>query len=264
MIDNDLRPASKGRLWRRLVPLALLIVGLVMFFALGLDEYISFDRLHEDRQVLLDFVAARGVLAVILYLVCYATVIAFSVPGGAFMTITGGFLFGTLAGTVYAIIAATVGALALYLAARFAFAEMLRAKAGPAVRKMEAGFRENALSYLLVLRLIPVFPFWLVNLVPALLGVPLRIYLIGTFIGIIPGTFIYSSVGNGLGAVFAAGKRPDVNLIFTPEILLPIIGLALLALAPVAYKKFFPKRFAKLKSNAGDGEGTPGAGGSGG
>ncbi len=203
----------------------------------------------------MEYVAAHGVLAVILFLIFYAVVIAFSLPGGAFMTITGGFLFGTFAGTVYTVLAATAGASVLYLAARFALGDLLRAKAGPAVRKMEAGFRENALSYLLALRLIPVFPFWLVNLVPALLGVPFRVYLIGTFFGIIPGTLVYTSIGNGLGAVFAAGGRPDLNLIFTPEILLPIIGLALLALIPVAYKKVFPKRFARLKSNAADGDG---------
>ena len=261
MTENDCRPAPKGRPWRRALPLALLAVGLITFFAFGLDDYVSFDKLGKHREALVEFVAARGVLAVILYLVCYVAVIAFSLPGGAFMTITGGFLFGALAGTVYAVLAATIGALALYLAARFAFGDLLRAKAGPAVRKMEAGFRENALSYLLALRLIPVFPFWLVNLVPALLGVPFRVYLIGTFVGIIPGTFIYASVGDGLGTVFAAGKRPDIGLIFMPEILLPVIGLALLALAPVAYKKVFPKKFARLKSDAADGDGAGGPGG---
>ncbi len=254
MTENDSGSVPKRRLWRRILPLALLAVGLIAFFAFGLHNYLSFDKLHQHRETLVEFVAAHGVLAVILYLLCYATVIAFSLPGGAIMTITGGFLFGPLAGTVYTILAATVGASVLFLAARTALGDLLRAKAGPAVRKMEAGFRENALSYLLFLRLIPVFPFWLVNLVPALLGVPFRVYLIGTFFGIIPGCFVYSSVGNGLGTVFAAGGRPDINLIFTPEILLPIIGLALLALIPVAYKKFFPKRFARLRSNAADGD----------
>ena len=261
MTENDCRPAPKGRPWRRILPLALLAAGLIAFFAFGLDDYVSFDKLNEHREVLVEFVAAHAVLAVILYMVCYVAVIAFSLPGGAFMTITGGFLFGALAGTVYAVLAATIGALALYLAARFAFGDLLRAKAGPAVRKMEAGFRENALSYLLALRLIPLFPFWLVNLVPALLGVPFRVYLIGTFFGIIPGTFIFASVGNGLGTVFAAGERPDIDLIFMPEILLPIIGLALLALAPVAYKKYFPKKFARLKRNAADGDGPAGSSG---
>ncbi len=255
MTENDSGSVPKGRLWRRILPLALLAVGLIAFFAFGLHNYLSFDKLHQHRETLVEFVAAHGVLAVILYLLCYATVIAFSLPGGAIMTITGGFLFGTLAGTVYTVLAATVGASVLFLAARTALGDLLRAKAGPAVRKMEAGFRENALSYLLALRLIPLFPFWLVNLVPALLGVPFRVYLIGTFFGIIPGCFVFASVGNGLGTVFAAGRTPDINIIFAPEILIPIIGLALLALAPVAYKKYFPKRFARLKSNAADGDG---------
>ncbi len=255
MTENDSGSVPKGRPWRRFLPLILLALGLIAFFAFGLHDYLSFDKLHQHRETLVEFVAAHGVLAVILYLLCYATVIAFSLPGGAIMTIAGGFLFGTLAGTVYTVLAATVGASVLFLAARTALGDLLRAKAGPAVRKMEAGFRENALSYLLALRLIPVFPFWLVNLVPALLGVPFRVYLIGTFFGIIPGCFVYSSVGNGLGTVFAAGGRPDINLIFTPEIFIPIIGLALLALIPVAYKKYFPKRFARLKSNAADGDG---------
>jgi uncharacterized membrane protein YdjX (TVP38/TMEM64 family) len=233
----------------------LLAVGLIAFFAFGLHNNLSFDNLHQHRETLVEYVAAHGVLAVTLYLLCYATVIAFSLPGGAIMTITGGFLFGTLAGTVYTVVAATVGASVLFVAARTALGDLLRAKAGPAVRKMEAGFRENALSYLLALRLIPVFPFWLVNLVPALLGVPFRVYLIGTFFGIIPGCFVFASVGNGLGTVFAAGGTPDRNIIFAPEFLLPIIGLALLALIPVAYKKFFPKRFARLRSNAADGDG---------
>ena len=108
---------------------------------------------------------------------------------------------------------------------------------GTAARRMEAGFKANALSYLLFLRLVPVFPFWLVNLVPAFLGVPLRTYAIGTLIGIVPGSAVYCSVGNGLGAVFDAGGRPDLGIIFKPEILGPIIGLAVLSLVPIIYKR---------------------------
>ncbi|MEE9291131.1 MAG: TVP38/TMEM64 family protein, partial [Alphaproteobacteria bacterium] len=110
MTEHDCRPAPKGRPWRRALPLALLALGLIAFFAFGLDDYVSFDKLDMHREALVEFVAANGVLAVILYLVCYATVIAFSLPGGAFMTITGGFLFGTWAGTVYTVVAATAGA----------------------------------------------------------------------------------------------------------------------------------------------------------
>ena len=149
-----------------------------------------------------------------------------------------GFRFGAVSGTIYGIGGATVGATGLFLAARTALGEPLRARAGPSLHRLEQGFRKNALSYLLFLRLIPLFPFWLVNLVPAFLGVPLRTYVIGTAIGIIPGCFVYASVGNGLGAVFDAGETPDLGIIFKPDILIPIVGLAILALLPIAYKRF--------------------------
>jgi uncharacterized membrane protein YdjX (TVP38/TMEM64 family) len=135
------------------------------------------------------------------------------------------------------VIAATVGATIVFLIARTALGDSLRRKAGPGMRRMEAGFRESAFNYLLFLRLIPLFPFWLVNLVPALLGVPLTTYVAATLLGIIPGGLVYASVGNGLGALFDAGGRPDLGIIFEPEIILPILGLAVLAILPVAYKK---------------------------
>jgi uncharacterized membrane protein YdjX (TVP38/TMEM64 family) len=166
----------------------------------------------------------------------YAAVIALSVPGGAVLTITGGFLFGIVAGSLYVVIAATLGATIVFLIAKSALGDALRAKAGPRIRRMEEGFRQDALSYLLVLRLIPLFPFWLVNIVPAFLGVPVRTYVLGTAIGIIPGSLVYASVGNGLGAVFDAGQTPDLGIIFKPAILLPIVGLAVLALLPIAYR----------------------------
>ena len=132
---------------------------------------------------------------------------------------------------------ATAGATVLFLAARYAFADYLRAKAGPAIRRMERGFNENALSYLLFLRLVPVFPFFLVNLAPAFLGVRLGTYVVATAIGIVPGTVVYALVGDGLGAVLDAGLRLDAGIIFQPRFLAPIVGLALLALLPIAYKK---------------------------
>ena len=237
MTENDSRPAAKGWSARRFAPLVVLAAGLVAFFAFGLDDYASCKALRDHREVLLQFAAGLGALAALLFMASYALVIAFSVPGGSVMTIAGGFFFGTIAGTVYVVIAATVGATALFLAARTALGDALRAKAGPAMKKMEAGFRKNALNYLLFLRLVILFPFWLVNLVPALLGVPLGTYVLATFIGIIPGTFIYASFGAGLGAAFDAGEC-DIGMILTPDVLIPIAGLALLALLPVAYKKF--------------------------
>ncbi len=231
------RTAKKGRLLYRLAPLAILGVGLALFFALGLDRFVGLDALREHRDWLADQVEDSPLLAGLAFVAIYALVVAFSIPGGALLTVTAGFLFGTVPAAVCVVIGATLGATGLFLAARTALGDVLRAKAGPALRRMEEGFRENALNYLLVLRLIPLFPFWLVNLVPAFLGISLRVYVIGTFFGIIPGTFVYASLGNGLGAILDAGDTPDLRIIFTPEILIPILGIAILALLPVVYKK---------------------------
>jgi uncharacterized membrane protein YdjX (TVP38/TMEM64 family) len=222
---------------KRFLPLALLLLAIVAAFGLGLDDYVSFEQLERNRAQLLAFVERHPLLAPLVFMLIYAAVIALSIPGGAILTMAGGFLFGVTAATCYVVIAATCGATVVFLIARTALGDSLRHKAGPAMRRMEAGFRENALSYLLFLRLIPVFPFWLVNLVPAFLGVPLRTYVLATLVGIIPGSLVYASVGNGLGAVFEAGGRPDLGIIFKPEIILPLIGLAVLAILPVAYKK---------------------------
>ncbi|MDQ2695879.1 MAG: TVP38/TMEM64 family protein [Pseudomonadota bacterium] len=230
--------AKPGFSLKRLLPLLILIAGLVLFLALGLHNYISFNTLQEHRETLAGWVEEHAVLAGLGYLLVYAAVIAFSLPGGAVMTITGGFLFGLWLGTALSVVGATIGAVLVFLAARTGLGEPLRARAGPLLRKMEDGFRDNALSYLLVLRLIPIFPFWAVNLVPAFLGVDLRTYIIGTFFGIIPGSFVYTSVGSGLGVILDAGQKPDLGLIFRPEILLPLVGLAVLALIPVIYKKY--------------------------
>ena len=223
---------------KRLLPLGLLLLAILAAFGLGLDDYISFEQLERNRAQLLALVDRHPVLAPLAFMLVYAAVIALSVPGGAILTVAGGFLFGVGAGTCYVVIAATAGATVVFLIAKTALGDSLRQKAGPAMRRMEAGFRDNALNYLLFLRLVPLFPFWLVNLVPAFLGVPLRTYVVATCIGIIPGSLVYASVGNGLGAVFEAGGTPDLGIIFRPQIMLPIVGLAILAILPVAYKKF--------------------------
>lgn len=229
--------AKKGFSLGRLVPILILLAGLAAFFLFGLDDYVSFDVLRDNRANLLDLVARYGIVAGLCFIGVYALVAAFSIPGGALLTITGGFLFGPVFGTIYVVIGATLGASALFLAARYAFADLLRAKAGAAIRKMEDGFRENAFNYLLLLRLVPLFPFFVVNLVPAFLGVTLRTYVVATFIGIIPGSFVYALVGNGLGAIFDRGEVPDLGAIFQPQFLAPILGLAVLAVIPVVYKK---------------------------
>jgi uncharacterized membrane protein YdjX (TVP38/TMEM64 family) len=186
------------------------------------------------------------VLAVFTFIVIYTAVTALSIPGAVWITLAGGFIFGFWQGVIYVVFAATCGAVLIFLAARYAFADYFHAKAGPAIIRMEDGFRKNALSYLLFLRLVPVFPFWLVNLVPALLGVQLRTYIIGTFFGIIPGSLVFTWVGSGLGAVLDRGEMPNIGIIFEPVVLFPIIGLSLLSIAPVLYKRYRAPRSENL------------------
>ncbi len=221
---------------KRLLPLLILVAGLGLFFAFDLGQYLSWDALAEHQDWLQGQIAEYGLLANLIFIAIYAVSTAFSVPLGWVLTVVGGFLFGTIAAAISVIVGATLGAVCLFLAARYALFDVLHAKAGPALLKMEQGFKENALSYLLFLRLVPLFPFWLVNLVPALLDVPLKIFVIATAIGIIPGTFVFASVGNGLGEILAAGDTPDASVILNPHVLIPILGLAALALIPVFYK----------------------------
>ncbi len=228
----------------RMLPAAVLVTGLVLFFALGLDRYFDFEMLQEHRNWLMGKVEELGLLAIGLYTLLYMTLTAFSIPFGGIMTIAAGFFFGTVVAASCAVIGGTLGAIIVFLAARTAIGELLRAKAGSALKRMEAGFRENAFNYLLMLRLIPIFPFWLINLVPAFLGVPLRTYAVATFMGVIPGALVYASLGNGLGAVLDAGERPNFEILLKPAVLFPLLALAVLALLPVVYKKIKGRRAA--------------------
>jgi uncharacterized membrane protein YdjX (TVP38/TMEM64 family) len=227
---------------RRLLPLLILSAIAVAAYALGLHRYLDLAQIEAHRESLKALVAARPLVTAIGFVLAYTVAIAISLPGGAILTILGGFLFGTVLGAGLAVVGATAGAALLFLIARTSLGEPLRRRAGPWLARMEAGFRDNALSYLLVLRLVPLFPFWLVNIVPAFLGVPLRTYVLATALGIIPGSLVYASVGNGLGAVLDAGGRPDLGIILSPPILLPLLGLALLALIPVVYKRWQTRR----------------------
>jgi uncharacterized membrane protein YdjX (TVP38/TMEM64 family) len=239
-------PAPRPKpLWLRVLPLALLCAGFAAFFALGWHHHISFDTIRMHRGMLIDWVGRWGMLAVFAYVAGYAAMAAFSIPGGALATIAGGYLFGLWLGAAASVLGATLGAVAVFLAARTALGDFLRAKTGGALKRMEEGFRRDAFSYLLVLRLVPIFPFWLVNLVPAFCGVSLRTYALATLIGIVPGSLVFASVGSGLGALLDRGETPDLKIVFQWNILLPILGLALLALLPVLVKRIQARRAAR-------------------
>lgn len=241
MSDRDCgKPTSEDapprRSLFRFAPVAVLVGGLVLVFAFDLHDLISLSALHEHREDLTGFVADNLVAAAAAFMAIYAIATALSVPGGAVLTLVGGFLFGVVIGGMLVVVAATIGAVGVFLAARTALGDSLRRRSGGWLKRLEGGFRRNAFSYLLTLRLIPLVPFWLVNLAPAFFGVPLSTFVITTVLGIIPGTIVYVGVGNGLGATLDAGEDPDLGIILDPEILLPLLGLALLSLLPLAYR----------------------------
>ncbi len=222
--------------------IVLMVLAVGSVFVFGLDDFLSFEMLKTHRQTALDWYAQNHILAVLVFIVGYGVTVALSVPGAVWLSLAGGFLFGTVPATLYVVLAATLGALGIFLIARYVLFDFCHEKMGDTGKKMEKGFQDNALSYLLVLRLIPIFPFWLVNLVPALLGVPARTFVIGTFFGIIPGTAVFCSIGSGLGAIIDKGEMPDLNIIFQPQIFGPLLGLGALALLPVAYKRLKASR----------------------
>lgn len=247
-MSNAHQIAAKSPVWKRVLPLAILAAAFIAFFAAGGGKFISLDALAENRTALADWTAANPFVAGLAYMCLYALATAASLPIGTVLTLAGGFIFGTWIGGSLTVIGATIGATLLFLAARNALADYFRERIGAALGKMRDGFEQNAFSYILALRLAPVFPFFVVNVAPALAGASLKAYVAATALGIIPGTFVYASVGAGLGAVFAAGQEPNLGVIFEWKVVLPLVFLALLSLAPIIYKKVSGKRLNKAAS----------------
>ena len=233
-INRRRQPFNIKRLW----PIGVLAIGFGLFFLLGLDHYLTFESLRQNRAWLLEQVQHHAAATAIAYIAIYIGSVAFSLPGGALLTVVGGFLFGQLVGVAYVVIGASTGATALFLIAKTTVGDALEARMGPWLKKMEAGFQKNAFNYLLAMRLIPLFPFFVVNLVPAFLGVRLQTYILATVIGIVPGTFVLVQVGVGLGSIFESGEELSLANAFTTDIVLALIGLAILSLLPILYKKF--------------------------
>lgn len=228
---------SAGGIARRLPLIAILIVAGIGAFTLR--DTLTFEALRDNREALLAFRDANYALTVLLFMLSYVLIVAFSLPGATIATLTGGFLFATFPGALFNVTAATIGATLIFLAARWGLGERLAAKmeAGEGtVKRIKDGIDENQWSMLFLIRLVPAVPFFVANLVPALVGVPLNRFVISTFLGIIPGGVVYTSVGAGLGQVFERGETPNLGIIFEPQILLPLLGLCLLALLPILIK----------------------------
>ncbi len=227
----------RSQVLRYLPLIAIAIVALVGAFTLR--DYLSFEALRENRDMLIAFRDANYLLTALAFMGFYVVIVAFSLPGATLATLTGGFLFGLFPGALFNVAAATVGACAIFLAARWGLGERLSARldAGDgAVKRIKDGIRQNELSVLFLMRLVPAVPFFVANLIPALVGVSLPRFAFTTFFGIIPGGVVYTWVGAGLGEVFARGETPDLGIIFEPQILGPIIGLCLLAALPILLK----------------------------
>lgn len=225
---------------RRLAPLLAIGVAAVLGFVF-LRDYLSFQALADNREALIAWRDANYLTAVLVFMAVYIAVVAFSLPGAAVMTLGGGFLFGLFPGVFFIVTAATLGAIAIFLAAKFGLGDMLSKKIDAntgVIGKMYDGLRENEISFLFLMRLVPAFPFFAANLVPALMGISLRNFAFTTFFGIMPGSAVYTWVGSGLGEVFARGEAPSLGIIWEPQILGPILGLCALAAMPIILKQF--------------------------
>lgn len=228
----------------RYLPLAAIAIGAgAGWYFLG--DHLSFEALRDNREALIGFRDANYLLTVLIFMAGYVVVTAFSLPGAALATLTGGFLFATFPGAFFNVVSATIGAVAIFQAARWGFGERLSAKldaSDGAVKKIKDGIEENQWSMLFFIRLVPAVPFFIANLVPSFLNVPLYRFVVSTFFGIIPGTVVYTSVGAGLGEVFERGETPNLGIIFEPHILLPLLGLVALSLVPVLVKAIRGKK----------------------
>jgi uncharacterized membrane protein YdjX (TVP38/TMEM64 family) len=232
--DGTDAQAARRRLWRWL-PLAILVLGTLLFFAF-FDRNAGVMKLQKYHQDLAVYVAAHYLSALLIYAGLYIAFVAFSLPGAVWLTIAGGYLLGALPAAIVTVIAATIGAVLVFLAARSSLGAFLHEKAGPWLGKVERGFAENQWSYLLVMRLVPVVPFFIANLIPAFLGVSLGVFVITTVLGIIPATLVYSWAGAGIGGLLHSGTELTWHNVLNPQIKLALTGLAILAALPIAVK----------------------------
>jgi uncharacterized membrane protein YdjX (TVP38/TMEM64 family) len=259
-------PGLRGK--ARLLPLLFLVAALVAVFASNGRGYIlvQLEELIARRDELKAYVAAHEVRALGLYMAIYVLVVALSVPGAVFLTLFSGFLFGWFIGGLATVVAATAGAVIVFLIASTSVGDVLVRRAGARLRRLADGFREDAFIYLLFLRLVPAFPFWLVNLGPAVFGVSLKTFTLATAIGIVPGTFAFAFVGAGLDSAIAAQKAAKqaclaaggtdcylriLKALVTPQLLFGLGALGLVALVPIAARRWFVRRLGPLDAERG-------------
>lgn len=225
---------------KRMMPLAVILVaaGLGLVF---LRDVLSFEALAANRDALEAFRDSNYALTVLVFMAVYTVIVAFSLPGATIATLAGGFLFATFPGVIFNVTAATAGATIIFLAAKAGLGDRMAARMDASqgrLQMIKEGLDRDQWSILFVIRLVPLIPFFVANLLPALVGVPLHRFVISTFLGIIPGGIVYTSVGAGLGTVLDRGETPDLGIIFEPHVLLPLLGLAALSVLPSILRRF--------------------------
>jgi uncharacterized membrane protein YdjX (TVP38/TMEM64 family) len=235
MQDARMPPPFPTPAWLRRLPI-LVMLGAAIVGAVVLRDELSFETLARHREALLAFRDAQYLWSVLVFLLAYVAIVALSLPGGTVASLAGGFLFGLFPGVLYNVAAAGTGAVLVFLAVRIGFGAALARKldaAGGKAARLQESLRANEWSILFLMRLVPLVPFFIANLIPAFVGTGLPRFAISTYLGIIPGALVFTSVGAGLGEVFAQGAAPDIRVIFTPPVLLPLLGLAALAALPM-------------------------------
>ena len=225
---------------KRVLPLVAILLAAGLGFVF-LRDVISFQALADNRDALEAFRDDNYLGTVAVFMLIYTLIVAFSLPGATIATLAGGFLFATFPGVVFNVTAATVGATIIFLAAKTGLGDKMAARMDASEGRLQAikeGLDRDQWSILFVIRLVPLIPFFVANLLPAMVGVPLHRFVISTFLGIIPAGIVYTSVGAGLGTVIDRGETPDLGVIFEPHILLPLLGLAAMSLIPVVLRRF--------------------------
>lgn len=220
----------------KFTPLLIIIAVAIIITMSGMHQYISLDTLREHQVFLQNYITKHTAISIAIYCLIYFAIVSLSIPAATVMTLIGGFLFGQIIGTICIVFSASCGACIIFMSTKIATRNTVKKETGKWVKKMQAGFAENAFSYMLTLRLIPIFPFVLVNLVAGILQISLRAFFFGTLIGIIPGTFIYASVGVSMQNLL---NHPNFSpdLLLEPQIIFSLTGLGFLALLPIIYKR---------------------------
>jgi len=237
-------PTPRVRRLLRHAPLGIILAAAVVGY-ITLHEHITFETLRAHRETLLAFRDSHFATLAAAFLAAYLLIVAFSLPGAAVASVTGGFLFGLVLGTALNVAAASLGAVAIFLAARWGLGAALAARIETSegrMKRLKQRLHDNEISVLFLMRLVPAVPFFVANLLPALVGVRFRNFVLTTVLGIIPGALVFTWIGVGLGEVFDRGETPDLSLLWEPQIIGPILGLAALAALPMLIKAIRGKR----------------------